>query len=296
MALAVHRNASNNGLIVTAGTEHASSSTDTFGFGYGRTMALMVRYDTRVRIHASYGCTINIGYDEATVTGAGFFDGGVSLKAEADCSVGAYIDIIPEDWRLLTSGKKRLVFDHTCGIIPLCSEPPTPSSPPPALPAPRTPPPAPSPVPSPPPYALPAFRTKTRCTFTHCYTYSWRLQVSTGHRFAAIRTQYFTTGVAIWRDPIFRIDRACLYGDTGRCVVWHDFLFRLLLPQKCSRCGRNNIQTHFQRRWPRRVCAAREDCAGRDVVCSPWSVGQRERLWKGRNAGESQGQARKWRA
>ena len=148
----MHRNSTNNGLIVTPGNEHASSSTDTFGFGYGRTMALMIRYDTRVRIHASYGCTIRIGYEESTLTGGKFFHGGVSLKAEADCGPGSYVDLIPEDWRLLTSGKKRLVFDHTCGIIPLCSDPPTPTSPPPAVPAPRTPPPAPSPVPSPPPF------------------------------------------------------------------------------------------------------------------------------------------------
>jgi hypothetical protein len=54
VALAVHRNATNNGLIVTAGHVHASSSTDTFGFGYGRTMALIVRYDTRVRASACF--------------------------------------------------------------------------------------------------------------------------------------------------------------------------------------------------------------------------------------------------
>jgi hypothetical protein len=112
-------------------------------------MALIVRYDTRIRVFASYGCTIKIGYAEATVTGAGFFHGGVSIKPEADCSVGAYIDIIPEDWRLLSSGKKRLVFDHTCGIIPLC---PGPNAPPPQLPAPAHPPPNPSPSPSPPPF------------------------------------------------------------------------------------------------------------------------------------------------
>jgi hypothetical protein len=106
----------------------------------------------QVRIHSSYGCTIKIGYEEASVTGAGFFDGGVSISPEPDCGPGAHIDLIAEDWRLLSSGKKRLVFDHTCGIIPLCSEPP-PHSPPPAhppqLPAPRNPP---SPRPSPPPF------------------------------------------------------------------------------------------------------------------------------------------------
>ena len=99
---------------------------------------------------ASYGCTIKVGYEEATVTGAGFVDGGVSVKPEPDCSVGSYIDIIPEDWRLLSSGKKRLVFDHTCGIIPLC---PGPNTPPPHVPEPAHPPPNPSPMPSPPPYA-----------------------------------------------------------------------------------------------------------------------------------------------
>lgn len=103
----------------------------------------------QVRIHSSYGCTIKIGYEEATVTGAGFVDGGVSVKPEPDCSVGSYIDIIPEDWRLLSSGKKRLVFDHTCGIIPLC---PGPNTPPPHVPEPAHPPPNPSPRPSPPPF------------------------------------------------------------------------------------------------------------------------------------------------
>jgi hypothetical protein len=107
----------------------------------------------QVRIHSSYGCTIKIGYEEASVTGAGFFDGGVSISPEPDCGPGAHIDLIAEDWRLLSSGKKRLVFDHTCGIIPLC---PGPNTPPPQLPAPAHPPPAspnPSPRPSPPPYA-----------------------------------------------------------------------------------------------------------------------------------------------
>lgn len=51
--------------IVTAGHVHASSSTDTFGFGYGRTMALMVRYDTRIRAHSSTGaCHPHRIYDE----------------------------------------------------------------------------------------------------------------------------------------------------------------------------------------------------------------------------------------
>lgn len=143
MALAVHRNVSSTGLVVASGHETPLSSTDTFGFGYGRTVALLVRYDTRVRIHASYGCTIRIGYEEATRTGGGFFHGGVALNAEPDCGPGAYIDIIPEDWRMLSSGKKRLVFDHTCGIIPLCSDP---THPPPST----DPPPPPSPPPFPP--------------------------------------------------------------------------------------------------------------------------------------------------
>ena len=49
VALAVHRNTSNNGLILTSGAERPSSSRDTFGFGYGHTISLIVRYDTRVR-------------------------------------------------------------------------------------------------------------------------------------------------------------------------------------------------------------------------------------------------------
>jgi hypothetical protein len=49
VALAVHRNRTHDGLIVTGGIEMPSSSTDTFGFGYGRgPFALIVRYDTRV--------------------------------------------------------------------------------------------------------------------------------------------------------------------------------------------------------------------------------------------------------
>ena len=136
--MAVHRNASSTGLVVASGHETALSSTDTYGFGYGRTVALLVRYDTRVRIHASYGCTVRIGYEEATRTGGGFFHGGVALNAEPNCGPGDYIDIIPEDWRMLSSGKKRLVFDHTCGIIPLCADPvhPPPSTDPPPPPNP----------------------------------------------------------------------------------------------------------------------------------------------------------------
>ena len=137
VAATVHRNGSSTGLVLASGHETPSSSTDTFGFGYGHTAALLVRYDTRVRIHASYGCTVRIGYEEATVTGAGFFHGGVSLNAEPNCGPGDYIDIIPEDWRLLASGKKRLVFDHHCGVIPSCEEP---SSPPLAPLEPRPPP------------------------------------------------------------------------------------------------------------------------------------------------------------
>jgi hypothetical protein len=112
-------------------------------------MALMVRYDTRIRLFASYECKIDIGYEEATLTGGQFFHGGVSISPGVGCGPGSYIDIIPEDWRLLSSGKKRLVFDHTCGIIPLC---PGPNTPPPHVPEPAHPPPNPSPVPSPPPF------------------------------------------------------------------------------------------------------------------------------------------------
>ena len=164
-------------MILTSGAEKASSSRDTFGFGYGHTIALIVRYDTRVRasaqsrdhpdlhtshappppqkmpfaavqvrIHSSYGCTIRVGIRDDTRTGSGFFHGGTSVDAMPDCGPGSWIDLIPEDWRLLNSGKKRLLFDHTCGTVPLCTEP----SPPPAGPAQ---PPRPSPTPSPPPYA-----------------------------------------------------------------------------------------------------------------------------------------------
>lgn len=154
----MHRNATNNGLILTSGAEQPSSSTDTFGFGFGRSISLIVRYDTRVRIHASYGCTIRVGYSEATVTGGGFFHGGVRVDTMPDCRVGSWIDIVAEDWRLLQAGKKRLLFDHTCGIVPLCTEPPPPPPPPtgPAHPpSPTTPPERPPhqpPPPSPPPF------------------------------------------------------------------------------------------------------------------------------------------------
>ena len=159
VALAVHRNTSSTGLVMTSGAVTTSSSTDVFGFGYGHTMALMVRYDTRVRLFASYGCTIRVGYEEATLTGGQFFHGGVSVKPEADCGPGSYIDVIAEDWRLLSSGKKRLVFHHTCSTIPMCTDksppPPPPNTPasPPTTPTPRSPPSPNPPSPSPPPYA-----------------------------------------------------------------------------------------------------------------------------------------------
>lgn len=156
VAVAVHRNATSTGIVMSGGHETAASSTDTFGFGYGRTTALLVRYDTRVRIHASYGCSIRVGYEEATLTGGGFFHGGVALNPEPDCGPGSYIDIIPEDWRLLASGKKRLRFDHTCGIIPTCGDPPSsPSNPSPTTPPPSTPPTPPSPPPFPPGTVVP---------------------------------------------------------------------------------------------------------------------------------------------
>lgn len=108
----------------------------------------------QVRIHSSYGCTIRVGYSEATRTGGGFFHGGVSVDAMPDCGPGSWIDFVAEDWRLLDAGKRRLLFDHTCGTVPLCTEPPST----PALPhsphSPHTPPPTP---PTPPPCAKPSF-------------------------------------------------------------------------------------------------------------------------------------------
>ena len=71
-----------------------------------------------------------------------------------DCGPGSWIDFVAEDWRLLDAGKRRLLFDHTCGTVPLCTEPPST----PALPhsphSPHTPPPTP---PTPPPCAKPSF-------------------------------------------------------------------------------------------------------------------------------------------
>jgi len=107
----------------------------------------MVRYDTRIRVHASYGCTIKVNTRAATVTGGGFFHGGVTIEPQLDCQTNSYIDIIPEDGSLLVAGKQRLVWDPICGSerIPLCSS----ASEQPSLP---TPPSMPSPQPSPPPF------------------------------------------------------------------------------------------------------------------------------------------------
>jgi len=165
VALSVHRNTQNNALVVTSGLVTSASETNTYGFGFGRgPIALMIRYDTRVRIHASYGCTIKIGYEEAVLTGGLFFHGGVSLTPMPDCNAASYIDIIPEDGGLLMSGKKRLVFDASCGTIPICGAdsppPPTPTSPAPLEPQPAkppSPPHKPPQPPSPPPFPPPPY-------------------------------------------------------------------------------------------------------------------------------------------
>ena len=163
-ALSVHRNVLNNAVVVTAGAVEPLSTTDTFGFGWGHgPITLLVRFDTRMRLHASYGCTINVAYDLATITGAQFFHGGATVTPMPSCGPGSWIDIIPEDARLLVSGRKRLVHDYHCSTIPPCDKPPPPSPsptfpPPPADKEPHTPPspspspPSPSPRPSPPPF------------------------------------------------------------------------------------------------------------------------------------------------
>lgn len=128
-----------------------------------------------MRIHASYGCTIKIGKDQSTITGGHFFHGGTSLEVMPDCGPGSWvrrharkrapsaphphahaligaslpgpqIDIIPEDYRLLAHGRKRLKFDASCGIIPACGAnngepmpPPSPSVPPLVSPSPSPP-------------------------------------------------------------------------------------------------------------------------------------------------------------
>jgi len=152
----VHRNSTNNGLTVTSGIETATSYKDTYSFSYGMgPISLMIHFNTRIRVHASYGCTIKVNTEFATVTGGGFFHGGVTLEPQLDCQIGSYIDIIPEDGSLLMEGKKRLIWDPICGAetIPLCT-PSSPSSPPPDLPRrpdlPRSPPRPPSPPPFPP--------------------------------------------------------------------------------------------------------------------------------------------------
>ena len=158
-AVAVHRNATNNGLVLTSGHETASSSTDVFGFGYGRgDITLIVRYDTRLRVVASYGCSVKLGYEEIHLTGGQFWHGGGRLSVMPDCGPGSWVDLIAEDWRLLSSGKKRLKFDPSCGTIPVCDEPSLPPSPMPS-PPPATP--APSPQPSPPPFPPGTIRPPT---------------------------------------------------------------------------------------------------------------------------------------
>lgn len=50
VALSVHRNTMNNALVVTEGLVTKASDTAVYGFGFGRgPIALMIRYDTRVR-------------------------------------------------------------------------------------------------------------------------------------------------------------------------------------------------------------------------------------------------------
>jgi len=164
----VHRNSTNNGLTVTSGIETTTSYKDTYSFSYGMgPLSLMVRYDTRIRVHASYGCTIKVNTRAATVTGGGFFHGGVTIEPQLDCQIGSYIDIIPEDGSLLMAGKKRMVWDPICGsgTIPLCTsaspppldpDPPSPPATPPSKPSPpATPPDPPSPPPFPPSPSLP---------------------------------------------------------------------------------------------------------------------------------------------
>jgi hypothetical protein len=170
-ALSVHRNTLSDALVVTAGDVEPSSTTDTFGFGWGHgPITLLVRYDTRIRLHASYGCTINIAYDSATFTGAHFFHGGVTVNPMPSCGPGSWIDIIPEDARLLVSGRKRLVHDYHCSTIPACSTVPplvesppstpthpiSPPKPPPFPPGTVLPPVAPKPPGAPPPPSLAA--------------------------------------------------------------------------------------------------------------------------------------------
>ena len=155
--LAIRRAYSPNGLSVSNTEEVLRHSK--FGFGYGRVVLLTIHYDVRVRVHASYGCTIKLDYDKADRTSAHFVHGGVAIHAMPDCGEGSHIDLIPEDWNLLQDGKQRLVFDATCGTIPLCDAPPPPKPPPPpplssppSLPSPPRPPPfPPDKAPRPPP-------------------------------------------------------------------------------------------------------------------------------------------------
>ena len=142
----MHRNSTNNGLTVTSGIETATSYKDTYSFSYGMgPISLMIHFNTRIRVHASYGCTIKVNTEFATVTGGGFFHGGVTLEPQLDCQIGSYIDIIPEDGSLLMEGKKRLTWDPICGAetIPLCTPPPLVPDPPAAPSRPPSPPPFP---------------------------------------------------------------------------------------------------------------------------------------------------------
>jgi hypothetical protein len=126
----MHRNVKSDALLFYAGHETGASTTDVFGFGYGKgPITLIVRYDTRVRIVASYGCSIKLGLDEAHAADNNFVWGGVSIDVMPDCGPGSWIDVIPEDWRLFESGKKRLRWDASCGDIPLCGDPPPPPNP-----------------------------------------------------------------------------------------------------------------------------------------------------------------------
>ena len=125
-----------------------------YGFGYGRPIVLAIHYTSRIRIHASYGCSIHVQFDKADMTSAHFVHGGVVINPMPNCAAGSHIDLISEDFSLLDDGKKRLVFDADCGVIPSCADDspsPPPPPPPPPLDQPLPPPPPPA-SPSPPPF------------------------------------------------------------------------------------------------------------------------------------------------
>ena len=91
-AIVVHRNVRSDALLMYTSTELPTSGADLFGIGYGRgALTLIVRYDTRVRVVASYGCTIKLGLDEATVTGGHFFSGGTKIDIMPDCGPGSWV-------------------------------------------------------------------------------------------------------------------------------------------------------------------------------------------------------------